>query len=63
MFDYHMHTILSYDGHNTPMEMAQVATAAGLKEICFTDHLDYQLSAPGKRPPIPPRLTARHITI
>lgn len=46
MFDYHMHTIVSYDGHNTPMEMAQAAVKAGVQEICFTDHLDYQLSAP-----------------
>lgn len=42
MFDYHMHTTVSYDGHNTPLEMAQAAVKAGLKEICFTDHLDYQ---------------------
>ena len=42
MFDFHMHTVISYDGHNTPMEMAQAAVEAGLKEICFTDHLDYQ---------------------
>ena len=42
MFDFHMHTDVSYDGHNTPIEMAQAAVKAGLKEICFTDHLDYQ---------------------
>ena len=48
MFDYHMHTTVSYDGHNTPEEMAQAAVTAGLREICFTDHLDYQLSVPGK---------------
>ncbi len=42
MFDYHLHTTVSYDGHNTPMEMAQAAIRAGLREICFTDHLDYQ---------------------
>ena len=46
MFDYHMHSTVSYDGHSTPEEMAQVAAAAGLKEICFTDHLDYQQSSP-----------------
>lgn len=49
MFDYHMHTTVSYDGHNTPMEMAQAAVKAGLKEICFTDHLDYQLSVPREK--------------
>lgn len=49
MFDYHMHTVVSYDGHNTPTEMAQAAVKAGLKEICFTDHLDYQLSVPREK--------------
>lgn len=42
MFDYHLHSTVSYDGRNTPMEMIQAAVRAGLKEICFTDHLDYQ---------------------
>lgn len=41
MFDFHMHTTVSYDGHNTGAEMALAAREAGLKEICFTDHLDY----------------------
>ena len=46
MFDYHMHTTVSYDGHSSPREMADAAIAAGLKEICFTDHLDYMLRTP-----------------
>ena len=41
MFDYHMHTIVSFDGHDRGLQMAQAAKEAGLKEICFTDHLDY----------------------
>ena len=41
MFDFHMHTRVSFDGHNSGLEMAQAAVKAGLKEICFTDHLDY----------------------
>ncbi len=41
MFDYHMHSVVSFDGHDRGMQMAQAAKAAGLKEICFTDHLDY----------------------
>ena len=49
MFDYHIHTTVSYDGHNTPLEMAQAAVAAGLTEICFTDHMDYQQSEPKAR--------------
>ena len=41
MFDFHMHTHVSFDGHDTGLAMAQAAQAVGLKEICFTDHLDY----------------------
>lgn len=41
MFDCHMHTVVSFDGHNRGIEMANAAVEAGLKEICFTDHLDY----------------------
>lgn len=46
MFDFHMHTTVSYDGHGTPEEMVAAAKAAGLQEICFTDHLDYELVKP-----------------
>ena len=41
MFDYHMHSRVSFDGRYTGLQMATAAKAAGLKEICFTDHLDY----------------------
>ncbi len=41
MFDFHMHSRVSFDAHHTGLQMAQAAKAAGLKEICFTDHLDY----------------------
>jgi len=41
MFDYHMHTTVSFDGHGSPQGMALAALQAGIKEICFTDHLDY----------------------
>jgi len=40
MFDYHMHSTVSFDGHASALEMALAAKAAGLKEICFTDHID-----------------------
>jgi len=49
MFDYHIHSKVSYDGHATPQEMAQAAADVGLKEICFTDHLDYQLCVPREK--------------
>ena len=41
MFDYHIHSVVSFDGHDRAIEMAQAAKEMGLKEICFTDHLDY----------------------
>ena len=41
MYDYHMHTTVSFDGHDTGLAMAMAAKARGLTEICFTDHIDY----------------------
>jgi histidinol-phosphatase (PHP family) len=43
MFDYHIHTTHSFDGHSTMPECAQAALGKGVTEICFTDHheLDY----------------------
>ncbi len=41
MFDYHLHSRVSFDGHDSGLDIARTAKAAGLKEICFTDHLDY----------------------
>ena len=49
MFDFHLHTIISFDGVGTSQEMAEAARKAGLKEICFTDHVDYN-SDPTKAP-------------
>lgn len=41
MFDYHMHSRVSFDGHDTGFDLAMAARNAGLREICFTDHVDY----------------------
>lgn len=41
MFDFHIHSRVSFDGHDTGRDLANAAQAAGLKEICFTDHIDY----------------------
>ena len=41
MFDFHMHSTVSFDGHDTPEQMIAAAKKTGLKEICFTDHIDY----------------------
>jgi len=43
MFDFHMHSRVSYDGKGDALEMARAALQKGLKEICFTDHMDYLL--------------------
>ncbi|MFZ3577591.1 histidinol-phosphatase HisJ family protein [Virgibacillus sp. DJP39] len=42
MFDYHVHSNYSADC-NTPMEKSiQRAVELGLREICFTEHIDYE---------------------
>lgn len=41
MYDFHLHSRVSFDGRDTGLNMAMAAKAAGLKEICFTDHRDY----------------------
>ncbi len=41
MFDFHIHSRVSFDGHDTGAQLAAAAAAAGLQEICFTDHIDY----------------------
>ena len=45
MFDFHMHSRVSFDGKDTGLQMALAAKEAGLKEICFTDHIDYDPAA------------------
>lgn len=41
MFDFHLHTKVSFDGIGRAEDMVAAAARAGLKAICFTDHLDY----------------------
>ena len=41
MFDYRMHSLVSFDGKEKPEDMLRAAEKAGLKEICFTDHIDF----------------------
>ena len=41
MFDFHMHSTVSFDGHDNARRMVQAAADKGLREICFTDHIDY----------------------
>ena len=40
MFDFHMHSTVSFDGISSARDMAEAAAKVGLREICFTDHWD-----------------------
>lgn len=44
--DFHMHSRFSADGEATIDEMAEAAIARGLREICFTEHLDFDPEDP-----------------
>ena len=46
MFDFHMHSLVSFDGHDSAEKMLRAAAEAGLREICFTDHIDYERDVP-----------------
>lgn len=47
-YDYHMHSSFSADSI-TPMEdMINKSIELGLKEICFTEHVDYSVTKDGK---------------
>ncbi|MBB6454141.1 histidinol-phosphatase (PHP family) [Salirhabdus euzebyi] len=41
MYDYHMHSNFSADCKVSMEEMVKAAITKGLKEICFTEHIDY----------------------
>ena len=41
MFDFHIHSSVSFDSDTPASDIAQAAKQAGLREICFTDHWDY----------------------
>lgn len=42
-YDYHVHSNFSTDSKSTMENMVQGAINIGLKEICFTDHADYDV--------------------
>lgn len=46
--DCHTHTCLSFDSEAPAADMARAAQAAGLSQLCFTDHVDF-LDADGRR--------------
>ncbi len=41
MYDYHMHSRVSFDTESSAEDMVRAAEKAGLKEICFTDHYEF----------------------
>ena len=45
MFDYHMHSRVSFDSKEDPANIIKAAEKMGLREICFTDHTDYFANA------------------
>jgi histidinol-phosphatase (PHP family) len=43
MIDYHIHSDISVDCETDMMKMAAAADRKGLKEICFTEHIDLDI--------------------
>ena len=41
MFDYHLHTRISFDSITPAKDILKAAEVKGLSEICFTDHYDF----------------------
>ncbi len=41
MFDFHIHSAVSYDSKTPAADYVRAAEKAGFREICFTDHMDY----------------------
>ena len=41
MFDYHIHSFVSFDSESLPKDIVTTAESNGLKEICFCDHYDF----------------------
>jgi histidinol-phosphatase (PHP family) len=42
MYDYHLHSTYSQDGHLTINEICEILIKKGFKEIAITDHVDYK---------------------
>ena len=42
-YDYHMHSNFSGDSQTPMKDMVKKSIDLGLKEICFTDHVDYDI--------------------
>ena len=53
MVDYHVHTAFSFDSETPPALQLARAAALGLREICFTEHMEYDPAFAGWRVSIP----------
>lgn len=47
MFDFHIHSKVSFDSEEAPENIVRAAEACGLSEICFTDHFDLHIDPDG----------------
>ena len=47
MFDFHIHSKVSFDSNESPENIVRAAEARGLAEICFTDHHDHHIDPDG----------------
>jgi len=45
--DYHLHTRYSKDSRSDVFDVCEAALAAGLSDLCFTEHLDFDRSDAG----------------
>ena len=41
MFDFHLHSSVSFDSPEHAFDMVKAAESLGLREICFTDHYEF----------------------
>ena len=48
MFDFHLHSSVSFDSDCNAIDIVKKAEEIGLKEICFTDHYDFNDDATKK---------------
>ena len=47
-YDYHVHSNFSPDSKTSMTKMIETGINLGLKEICFTDHMDYDVNQTNK---------------
>lgn len=48
--DYHVHSCFSFDSEEKPENIINQAISLGMKQICFTDHQDFNWPVSGESP-------------